>query len=142
MPISSPLFVNVCTACVCMLLRVSVCVYTVLCVSLYSSPLQKAPVQIITSPACPSYCPTNAMLCVSLHTQIVCKWPRAVCVSTCRVFTATPPGKSVGRRRLALRVYRLLYPAESKVAEFVCKFKCLLPHATLNFDLHVGPRCR
>lgn len=53
-----------------------------------------------------------------------------------------PPGKSVGRRRLALRVYRLLYPAESKVAEFVCKFKCLLPHATLNFDLHVGPRCR
>lgn len=90
MPISSPLFVNVCTACVCMLLRVSVCVYTVLCVSLYSSPLQKAPVQIITSPACPSYCPTNARLCVSLHTQIVCKWPRAVCVSTCRVFTATP----------------------------------------------------
>lgn len=52
------------------------------------------------------------------------------------------PGKSVGRRRLALRVYLLLYPAESEVAEFVCKFKCLLPHATLNFDLHVDPWCR
>lgn len=48
-------------------------------------------------------------------------------------------GKSAGQWWLALRVHRVLYFAKSKVAEFLCKFKCLLPHASLNFDLHVAP---
>lgn len=50
-------------------------------------------------------------------------------------------GKSVGRWRLALRVHRVRQPAKSKVAEFACKFKCLLPRATLNSDLHLDPLC-
>ena len=63
--------------------------------------------------------------------------PRAVYASTCGVSA----GKSVGRWRLALRVHRVRQPAKSKVAEFVCKFKCLPPRATLNSDLHADPLC-
>ena len=68
------------------------------------------------------------------------KAPRCLCfhVSGLRRHHA---GKSVGRWRLALRVHRVRQPAKSKVAEFVCKFKCLLPRATLNSDLHVDPLC-
>lgn len=49
--------------------------------------------------------------------------------------------KSVGWCWLAHGVHRVLYPSKSKVAEFLCKLKCLLPHATLYFDLHVDPLC-
>lgn len=62
-----------------------VCPYV--CVLHYSSQLQKKLWLNPKSSAYPSYCPT--MPWISLHTQIVCKRPRVVYVSTCRVFTAT-----------------------------------------------------
>lgn len=57
------------------------------CVVYYSSQLHKALVKFLMSPTYPSYCPTTP--CTSPHTQIVCKRPRVVYVSMCRVSTAT-----------------------------------------------------
>lgn len=127
-----------------MLLSASVCV----CVpcpcssQLKKKNKKKTLVWILTSPAYSSYCPTKRdFFPFAARTQIVCKSPPRWLFFHVKVSTANHTGKSVGRRRLALRVHRLLYPAESKVAEFLCKFKCLLPHAGLNFDLHVAPLC-
>lgn len=119
-----------CVQCVC----VSVCVCTVC--SLNSSRRCKALVKFLflsflSQPKLLS----NVSPCISLHTQIVCKnGPRPSCFSTRRVFTATTQANPVGRRWLALRVFIGYFILQkSEVAEFVCKFKCLLPDATLNF---------
>lgn len=124
-----------------MLLSVSVCMCTVLYCTVCAMPLYVVldykKLWFKFSQAS-SYCPTNVVLCISLRRQIVCKGP-AVFMFPC-VGSLLPPNRQICRW-LALRVYWVLYPAKSKVAEFLCKFKCLLPHTTLNFHLHVDPLC-
>lgn len=109
-----------------------VCLYTVLCVPLWSSSPHQAPVQITTSPACPNYCLTNTVLHVSLCTQIVCKGPHAVYVSVCRVFTATSQANLSGPRWLALRVFSAPFSCKEQ-GRWVC-MEIQVPSAPRRFE--------
>lgn len=136
------LFVNVCTECVCMLLSVFVCLCAVLYCTVRAMPpyidLQNRLSQAKSIQATVGH--TWCCAFPSTHTQIVCK----PSVPPCRVSA----GKSCGP---APMVHQVSHPAKSEVAEFACKFKCLLAHAALNWicmrccgktDANNPPLCR
>lgn len=91
---------------------------------------------------CSNYCLPDSVLCISLHSSHTnhMQRPRIDYFFHVKGLHCHHTGKCAGQWWLALRVHRVLHFAKSKVAEFLCKFKCLLPHTSLNFDLHVAPQ--
>lgn len=138
MPFASPLFVNVCTTCVCMLC----CVCILYCVPF--KVLHHNKLQFKSWRAQPAQTTVWQIRCCTF--PCACKSyakGRVPFVFPCVGSSLPPPRQICGAHGDLLSGFlQLLFPVKSKVAEFVCKFKCLLPHAALNCDLHEDPGCR
>lgn len=76
---------------------------------------------ILNYPTCPSYCWTNTK-------QIVCKGHGGACAGSSAI---------TSKANLLAGLGFLFCPGESKVTEFVWKFRCLPPCTTLNSYLYV-----
>lgn len=132
--------------CVCVCVYAPECVWSV-CVCIlyvpcpYSSQREKALVSILSRTQATGR--QNVAPCTSLHsshTNRMQRPPKGVVYFSTRRGSSPPPHRQMATCSQGL--IGSFNPAKSKVAEFVWKFKCLLPRATLNFNLHEDPAQR